>query len=142
MTSSQRFPSFWFGYTIISNQETEITKIDARYQNVCVHAKGKTQQLMGVFSSVCPNRVERRSKDGLSSFLAFPSSWNESVLKNRLDVGRTTLETHILFPFVRNLNVHHELNATVIPPECPWNCSKDFRNPNSTRTTFCCVLHG
>ena len=43
------------------------------------------------FLSGYPNRVERCSKDGLSSFLAFPSYWNESVLKNRLDFGRTTL---------------------------------------------------
>ena len=72
-------------------------------------------------------RVERCEEDGLSSFLAFPSSWNESVLKDRLDAGGTTPVEHILFPTVRNHSVPHQLRRYCYSTRVSLNCS-DVKN--------------
>ena len=46
-----------------------------------------------------PETVERCEEYGLSSTLALPSSWNESVLKDVLEAERLT-QTHIPFPII------------------------------------------
>ena len=58
---------------------------------VLVHLLRNCEVITGFFcAGIFLERIERCEEDGLSFFLPFLSTWNESVLKDRLDAERTT----------------------------------------------------
>ena len=52
------------------------------------------------------------------------STQNQSTLKDRLDAERTTPVKDILFPIVRNSNVHHQDRVKWYSTRVSLNCSK------------------
>ena len=67
---------------------------------VMVHLLRNCEVSTGFFcAGIFLERIEWCEEDGLSSSLAFLSTWNESVLKDRLDAERTTSVKKYSFQF-------------------------------------------
>ena len=76
------------------------------------------------FIGVTTKSAEWYDEDSLPSSVAFLSTRNQSVLKDRLDAERTTPVKDVLFPIVRNSNVPHQLRVNWYSTRVPLNCSK------------------
>ena len=77
------------------------------------------------FIGIFAKRIEWCEEDSLPSSLAFLSTWNESVLKDRLDAERATPVKKKLFPIVRNLNVLHQRRVNWCSTRVSLNCLKE-----------------
>ena len=76
------------------------------------------------FIGIFTERIEWCEEGTLSSSLAFLSTWNESVLQDRLDAERTTDVKNTLFSIVKNRNVPHQLKRNCNSTRVSLNCSK------------------
>ena len=63
-------------------------------------------------------------EDSLLSFIAFMSTRNQSVLKDRLNAERTTSVKNKPLPMVRNSNIPHQLRVNWYSTRVSLNCSK------------------
>ena len=68
----------------------------ALFEELCNHHRAF------FFIGILPERIEWCEEDSLSSWCAFLSTWNVSVLQDRLDAERTTPRKYIFLPIVRN----------------------------------------
>ena len=76
------------------------------------------------FIGISTKRVKWCEEDSLPPFVAFLSTRNQSVLKDRLNADRTTPVKNILLPVVRNPNVPHQLRVNWYSTRVSLNCSK------------------
>ena len=65
----------------------------------------------------------RCEEDGLSSSVAFLSTWNESVLWDEFGTERTAPLKNIFHPIVKNQNVLHQLRVNCCSTRVSLNCS-------------------
>ena len=76
------------------------------------------------FTGVSTRRIKWWEEDCLPSFVAFFSTRNQSVLKDRLDAERTTPVKEKLCPIVRNSYVPHQFRVNWYSTRVCLNCSK------------------
>ena len=66
------------------------------------------------FVGISTKRVKWCEKDSLPSSVAFMSTRNQSVLKDRLNSERTTPVKNFLFHIVKNTKKHHQLKVNFL----------------------------
>ena len=127
---------------ILSNEQHLVTFPIA----VIVHLLRNCEVITGFFcAGIFLERIEWCEEDSLSSFLAFLSTWNESVLKDRLDAGRTTPVKNILFPICKESECAPSTQAQLLFHESVLELlgskPRNFCNPHSSRTSPCCFTN-